>query len=66
MNSSNKLIHDLSNDVESIFQSFETIELKLKRNDISGALKTIELVKDSKAKALALLSEVKNKLNSEK
>lgn len=38
MNSSNKLTHELTNNVETILMALETIEVKLNFKDLKGAI----------------------------
>ena len=62
MNSSNNLEHELINNVESIFMALDAIEIKLESKDISGALKTLELIKEKKPCAIETINKVKSKL----
>lgn len=62
MNSYNKLSHDLTTNVETILMALEAIEVKLSDKDIKGALRTLNLIKEKKASALATIIQIKNKL----
>jgi hypothetical protein len=65
MNSSNKLSHDLSNNVESILMALEAIEIKLSNKDLEGALNTIELIKEKKNVALETIKKIHQVIENE-
>ena len=62
MNSSNKLTHELTNNVETILMALEAIEVKLNSKDLKGALMTLNLIKKRKSEALNTITKIKNEL----
>ncbi len=62
MNSSNKLTHELTNNVETILMALEAIEVKLNSKDLKGAFTTLNLIKERKSEALGTIAKIKNEL----
>lgn len=62
MNSSNKLTHELTNNVETILMALEAIEAKLSAKDVKGAMTTLNLIKERKSEALNTITKIKNEL----
>lgn len=62
MNSSNKLTHELTNNVETILMALEAIEVKLNSKDLKGAMTTLSLIKERKSEALKTITKIKNEL----
>jgi hypothetical protein len=62
MNSSNKLTHELTNNVETILMALEAIEVKLLAKDVKGAMTTLNLIKKRKSEALNTITKIKNEL----
>ena len=62
MNSSNKLTHELTNNVETILMALEAIEVKLNSKDLKGALTTLNLIKERKSEALNTITKIKSEL----
>jgi ribosomal protein RSM22 (predicted rRNA methylase) len=62
MISSNKLQHELANNVDAILSSLEAIEIKIKNKDIKGALHTLSLIKDKKHDAQNTINAIKELL----
>lgn len=62
MNSSNKIGHELTNNVEAILNALEAVELKLESKDIKGALHTLGLIKEKKTAALETIQKIQEQL----
>lgn len=58
MISSNKISHELTNNVEAILNALDAVEIKLESKDIKGALQTLNLIKDKKSAAQATIKSV--------
>jgi len=58
MNSSTKIGHELTNNVEAILNALDAIEIKLEMKDVKGALKTLQLIKEKKVIALETIYKV--------
>jgi hypothetical protein len=63
MNFSNKISHELTNNVEAILNALDAIEIKLASKDIKGALYTLGLIKDKKIDVLETIQKIQEHLN---